>query len=87
MSYNNIQVGKIRNINYKTGVGEITTSDNNFLFTIEDLSTADIINEGDLVRFRAEIVNDTPKAYFVSRILPEELKSDYRVLESKTYRM
>ena len=87
MSYNNIQVGKIRNINYKTGVGEITTSDNNFLFTIEDLSTADIINEGDLVRFRAEIVNETPKAYFVSRILPEELKSDYRVLESKTYRM
>ena len=87
MAYNETVIGKIRSIDYNKGVGEIVSSNNTFMFTIDDLSTNDKYNEGDLVKFRAELVQDTPKAYFINKITPEEIKDNYNILRSKTYHM
>ena len=70
MDYNKINVGKIRSFDEETGVGEIVTSTNTFMFTLESLKTPDI-KEGDLVKFRGELINDTNKAFFVTKITPE----------------
>jgi hypothetical protein len=70
MEYNKINVGKIRSFNEETGVGEIVTSSNTYMFTLNDLKTPNI-EEGDLVKFRGELINDTNKAFFVTKITPE----------------
>ena len=67
MEYNQIQIGKVRDIDYKKGVGEIVTEHNNFLFTIEDITSTEKLSVGDVVRFRAEIVHDVPRAHFVKK--------------------
>jgi hypothetical protein len=68
MSYNKIYLGKIRTIDYMLGVGEVVTSDGDFMFTIDDISTKEELHPGDLVKFRGEKIHDIQKAYFVSKI-------------------
>ena len=81
MSYNKVMLGKIINIDYKTNTGEILTSDEKYLFIIEEKTN---FKEGDLVKFRAEKVQDTNKAYFVSKIDSKE-SIKFNILNSKTY--
>jgi hypothetical protein len=39
MSYNKIMIGKIRNVDYKKGIGEIIAANGEgFLFTIDDIN-------------------------------------------------
>ena len=81
MEYNNIQIGKIRNIDYSKGVAEIVTSNQKYLFILEDNN----LQEGDIVKFRAEIINDTPKAFFAKKVDLANGEKEYKVLKSKTY--
>ena len=38
------------------------------MFTIDDILTTEILSVGDVVRFRAEIVQDVPKAFFIDKV-------------------
>ena len=68
MDYNQIQLGIIRSIDYKKGVGEITTNIQNFMFTIDNILTEEKLFVGDVVRFRGELVQNVPKAFFVDKV-------------------
>ena len=85
MPYDSIKIGKIRNIDYKTGVGEIITNDNNYLFTTDCISSNEKLATGDVVKFRAELIHDTPKAYFIDKVDLEKGVEGYQVLKSKRY--
>ena len=74
MDYNIIKIGKIRNINYTTGVGEIVTSKDKYLFRI----TADMpkdLESNDYVIFRAEQVHNQNIAFFVKKYTEDNEKS------------
>ena len=83
MSYNRIIVGKIRTIDYTLGVGEIVTPDGNYMFTIDDISTEEELQVGDMVKFRAENIHDIQKAYFVNKINKEYKINRYNDSETK----
>ena len=85
MSYNQVLFGKIKNIDYEKGIGEIVTSDSNYMFTTDCISTDEILNIGDFVKFRAEAIHNTNKAYFVKKIDLNKNLNDYRILKSKKY--
>ena len=60
--------GKIYKIYKDNGVGYIVDEENKYLFTIFDVNTKwDELADGDLVRFRAEQINDTNRARFVKK--------------------
>ena len=83
MEYNKINVGKIRSFDEETGVGEIVTSSTTYMFTQDDMRTPGL-EEGDYVKFRAELINNINKAFFVTKITPEyELHSSR--LHGKTF--
>ena len=71
-------VGKVYNIDYKSGYGEVVTYDDDdiYMFTIDDIISNERINKGDYIVFRKEKVNDINKAFFVNKISKEDLKSD-----------
>ena len=71
MDYNVITIGKIREIDYSKGVGEIVTVDKIYQFTVNDSSSFNDLKKGDLVRFRGEKVNNIDKAFFVDVVGPD----------------
>ena len=86
MSYNNqVLIGKIRSINYSSGVGEIVTTNNSYMFTVDCISSPDKLLEGDIVKFRAESVHSVNKAYFIDKVDLNKSLEDYQVLKSKHY--
>ena len=84
MSYNEILFGKIRNIDYKQGVGEIVTTSCSYMFTT-DCILDDDLNIGDFVKFRAESIHGNNRAYFINKLDLSKNLNDYRVLKSKKY--
>ena len=52
-----IKIGKVKDYNKFSGVGEIVTIDDTYIFTLDNLVDCNIDN-GDIVKFRAEKVND-----------------------------
>ena len=71
MELDRVTIGRVSQFSNEKGVGKIVTPDNIFMFTIDDL-TDDSINNGDLVKFRAEKIHDEYKAFFVSKCDMEE---------------
>ena len=81
--YNNInKIGKIKSINNEFGVGEIVDTETIYLFTINDIK--EDINVGDLVKFRAENINNENKAFFINKI-DENYKLNDSYIKSKIY--
>ena len=66
MDYNTIQIGKIRNIDYNSGVGEVVGRENTFIFKITDDTPTDL-QTNDFVIFRAEQVQNQNVAFFVKK--------------------
>ena len=58
-------LGKVRD--YDGDLGHIVDEKNEYLFFNKDIENNEKINIGDLVNFRAEIYNNTPRAYFVCK--------------------
>ena len=87
MDYDRIALGKIRKIDYDKGVGEIVTKDKSCFFTINEINnSSDNLQPGDVVRFRAELVQERNKAYFVSKV-EENYELNYSdEPQSKTYK-
>ena len=66
MDYNPIKIGKIRNIDYNSGVGEVVTNKDKYLFRI----TSEVPNDltpNDYVLFRAEQVQNQNIAFFIKK--------------------
>ena len=61
-----IKIGKVKDYNKFSGVGEIVTIDDTYIFTLDNLVDCNIDN-GDIVKFRAEKVNDKNIAFFVNK--------------------
>ena len=67
MDYNDIsKIGKIKDIDKDFGVGEIVAANDIYMFTIDDLN--DEIKNGDIVKFRSEVVNGKNRAFFINKI-------------------
>ena len=81
MSFKGIYVGKIKSIDYKTGVGEIVTEKEKYIFLIENFDNS--LNVDDIVKFRGEKINDTLRAFFVKKISKENINNNYKVLKSR----
>lgn len=62
-----IKIGKVKEYNKLSGVGEVVATDDIYFFTSENLKS-DIVEKGDLVKFRAETVNNKKVAFFVDKI-------------------
>ena len=60
------KIGKIKSIDTNFGTGVIVDNETTYLFTLNDLKGN--VESGDLVKFRAEIVNDQNRAFFVNKI-------------------
>lgn len=87
MDYDRIALGKVRKIDYDKGVGEIVTKDNTFFFTINEIiNDNNSIQPGDIVKFRAEQVQDRSKAYFISKVAENYQLNISDEPQSKTYR-
>ena len=71
-----INIGKIYNYDEKTGVGDIITKDDKYMFTNDDVEfPLDQIYNGKLVRFRGEkVYKYTNKAFFIKSIEDREKK-------------
>ena len=67
MEFDRIKIGKVRYYDVLNGIGEIVDTNYSYLFTIDSLENKKVEN-GDLVKFRAEIVNDTKRAFFIEKI-------------------
>ena len=65
MYYNKNMIGKIIKMDFSTNVGEILTPSEKFIFTFDE---TDKLAVGDIVKFRAEKVQDISKAFFVSKL-------------------
>ena len=84
MEYNRSHIGKVRHFNENTGVGEIVTSNGVYMFTLDDIKTPGL-KDNDLVKFRAELIHSTKKAYFVTKIQPS-YKLEELHIHGQTYR-
>ena len=78
-----IKFGKINKYDKFKGVGEIVSLDNIYFFTINNLMDHNI-NNGDLVKFRAEKINEKNMAFFVNKI-NENYKLKSNSIKSKIY--
>jgi hypothetical protein len=66
-------VGKILKIDYDLGYGEIVTDDCDIcIFTTNNISCHDKVNQGELVKFREEKRQDYDIAFFVNKIESKE---------------
>ena len=61
MELNKTKIGRVKSYDDIQGVGEIVDTTDIYLFTVDSLSGKKK-KKGDLVKFRAEEVNDTKKA-------------------------
>ena len=61
------KTGKIYKILKENGVGYIVDDSNMYLFTMNDSKEFELLNIGDIVRFRAEKVNNEFRAFFVKK--------------------
>lgn len=70
---NNYKTGKILLIKKEEGIGYVVDGEKEYLFTLNDTNT-DFTNleKEDLVRFRAELVNNIDRAFFVKKVLKNE---------------
>ena len=66
MELNKNAIGKVAYYNQEKGVGRIITNEHTFMFILDDLLDKDV-NRGDLVKFRAEKVNNEYRAFFISK--------------------
>ena len=70
---NNYKTGKVYVINQDEGVGYVIDGEKKYLFTITDSYTSfNELKKDDIVRFRAEQVNDIDRAFFVKKSLKKE---------------
>lgn len=70
---NNYKTGKIYVIDNDEGIGYVIDGEKKYLFTITDSFTLfKELKKDDIVRFRAERVNDTDRAFFVRKALKKE---------------
>lgn len=71
MDYNNslVTVGKVRT--YDSLTGEIISKDGVYIFTKENISDGEKINENDTVLFRGEEINNIKVAFFIKKLNPE----------------
>ena len=76
MDYNSIQIGKIRNIDYNSGVGEVVSSEDSFIFRITD-DTPNDLKTNDYVIFRAEQVQNQNIAFFIKKYTEENNQTLY----------
>ena len=70
---NNYKTGKILLIKKEEGIGYVVDGEKEYLFKLNDTNT-DFTNleKEDLVRFRAELVNNIDRAFFVKKVLKNE---------------
>ena len=61
------KTGKIYKILKENGVGYIVDDSNMYLFTVNDSKEFELLEVGDIVRFRAEKVNNEFRAFFVKK--------------------
>ena len=83
MNLDEIKIGKIKNMDKQNGVGEIVTIDDIYTFTIDNLKDKNVEN-GDLVKFRGEKINDKNMAFFVNKI-DETYELKHNPIKSKIY--
>ena len=70
---NNYKTGKVYVINQDEGAGYVIDGEKKYLFTITDSYTSfNELKKDDIVRFRAEQVNDIDRAFFVKKSLKKE---------------
>jgi hypothetical protein len=74
MDYKPIKIGKIRNIDYTSGIGEIVTNKDSYMFRITEEMPTDL-NPNDYVLFRAEQVQNQNVAFFIKRYTEENNQS------------
>ena len=83
MELNKTKIGRVKSYDDIQGVGEIVDTTDIYLFTVDCLS-GNKIEKGDLVKFRAEEVNDTKKAFFVNKI-SEDYVLKNGIIKGKIY--
>ena len=70
---NNYKTGKILLIKKEEGIGYVVDGEKEYLFTLNDTNTDfNNLEKEDLVRFRAELVNNIDRAFFVKKVLKNE---------------
>ena len=74
MDYNPTKIGKIRNIDYSSGTGEVVTSEDKYLFLITNDMPKDL-SPNDFVLFRAEQVQNQNIAFFIKKYTEENEQS------------
>ncbi len=72
-------IGKI--YSYKNELGKILTTDDEYIFNVNDLEN-NTIKEGDIVQFRPEEVNGLNRAFFISKINNKEDIDNNKVKEN-----
>lgn len=84
MEQDKITIGRIREYDEISGTGEIISLQSSYMFLIDDVCDKEI-NKGDLVKFRAEKVNNINKAFFIRKYeTNKELNG--KIAKSKIYR-
>ena len=83
MELNKTKIGRVKSYDDIQGVGEIVDTTDIYLFTVDSLG-GNKIEKGDLVKFRAEEVNDTKKAFFVNKI-SEDYVLKNGIIKGKIY--
>ncbi len=77
--YSEMKIGIINQLNSITGVGEISTSIDTYLFVMTDALDKSL-KVGDKVIFRAEFIHNQKKAFFVQKAENYNIK-DYEPKE------
>ena len=84
MDYNNVnKIGKIKELNKEFGIGKIVSTDDIYLFTINDIK--ENLNIGDLVRFRGEEVNEEKRAFFITKVNNDYILNNNNIIKSKIF--
>lgn len=83
MDCNIIKIGKIKDFDSKYGVGSVVDSDNTYIFTINDIKEP--VQAGDVVRFRAEVINNQYKASFIKKVDNDGFDNKIKIIQGKKY--
>ena len=84
MEQDKITIGRIREYDEKSGIGEIISLQSSYMFLKDDICYKDV-NKGDLVKFRAEKIHDTNKAFFI-RKYEDNKELNGKIAKSKVYK-